>query len=90
MPYFSFMNGLNIISSSNYLGTPAQDEQTLIRYAFQVGFGFDVKFIRNFGANVNINYNNSFYYSSDSEQTIPSKMMTGFEYSAGLSYEFGP
>lgn len=89
MPYFSFMNGLNLITTSNYLGDQTIDDQTLIRYAYQVGFGFDVKFARNFGVNFNVNYNNSFYKSSDSELEIPSSMMTGFEYSGGLSYDFG-
>lgn len=88
MPYFSFMNGLNILSTSNYIGGSSEADELLIRYAFQVGFGFDVKFARNFGANFNINYNNSFYYSSDSEEIVPSYMMTGFEYSFGLAYDF--
>lgn len=89
MPYFSFMNGLNFISSSNFLGNTGVDDQSIIRYAFQVGFGTDIKIGRNFGINLNINYNNSFYSSSDSELQIPSYMMTGFEYSAGLTYGFG-
>lgn len=88
MPYFSFMNGLNLISNNNYLAG-GQDDQFLIRYAFQVGFGFDVKFARNVGVNFNINYNNSFYQNGDSYINQPSAMMTGFEYSGGVSYDFG-
>ncbi|MDQ3020315.1 MAG: hypothetical protein M3R36_07065 [Bacteroidota bacterium] len=89
MPYFSFMNGLNLISTSNYLGDPKVKDQFLVRYAFQVGFGLDVKFAKSFGVNLNINYNNSFYDAGDlyTLEPIPSSMMTGFEYSAGISYD---
>ncbi|MEO8210580.1 MAG: hypothetical protein ABI840_08455 [bacterium] len=89
MPYFSFMNGLNLVSTSNFLGDKDVEDQFLVRYAFQVGFGFDVKFARNFGANLNINYNNSFYEDYDIFIQQNSKMMTGFEYGAGLSYDLG-
>lgn len=89
MPYFSFMNGLNLVSTSNFLGNTDIEDQFLVRYAFQVGFGFDVKFARNFGVNLNINYNNSFYEDYDLYTNQNSKMMTGFEYGAGVSYDFG-
>lgn len=97
MPYFSFMNGINLISTSDYVGNgsnsdsqPAEGEdQSLIKYAFQVGFGFDVKFAKNFGVNMNINYNNSFYEDYDIYENQNSKMMTGFEYVGGLFYSFG-
>jgi hypothetical protein len=88
MPYFSFMNGLNLVSASNFLGDSSVDDQFLIRYALQVGFGFDVKFARNFGMNLSINYNNSFYQDDDIFTGVSSKMMTGFEYVAGISYDF--
>ncbi len=94
MPYFSFMNGINLVSTSGFLGkdslgNAAQPDQSLIRYAFQVGFGFDVKFARNFGINASINYNNSFYEDFDLYYDQNSKMMTGFEYIGGLTYNFG-
>lgn len=89
MPYFSFMNGINIISTSNYVGPDNLPGQTLIRYAFQVGFGMDVKFARQFGINLNINFNNSFYEDYDLYQEQNSKMMSGFEYGAGLTYDIG-
>ncbi len=63
--------------------------ETMIRYAFQVGFGIDVKFVKNFGINMNINFNNSFYEDYDVYDQQNSKMMTGFEYSGGLIYNFG-
>ncbi len=90
MPYFSFMNGLNLITNNNHLQGGGED-QFLVRYAFQVGFGFDVKFARNFGVNFNINYNNSFYDDGElyTEDPVPPAMMTGFEYGAGISYDFG-
>ncbi|MBK8551608.1 MAG: hypothetical protein IPL53_11320 [Ignavibacteria bacterium] len=97
MPYFSFMNGLNLITNSNHFSpqsnetTVGGEDQFLVRYAYQVGFGFDVKFTRQFGINLNINYNNSFYDDGDlyTENPTPSAMMTGFEYSAGISYDIG-
>lgn len=89
MPYFSFMNGLNLVSTSNFLGDDNIEDQFLVRYAFQVGFGFDVKFAKNFGVNLNINYNNSFYEDDNIYTGQSSKMMTGFEYGAGISYDFG-
>lgn len=97
MPYFSFMNGINLISTSNYVGngshtdshTAEGEDQSLIKYAYQVGFGFDVKFAKNFGINMNINYNNSFYEDYDVYEEQNSRMMTGFEYVGGLFYSFG-
>ena len=94
MPYFSFMNGINLVSANNFLGkdstgNAAREDQSLIRYAFQVGFGFDVKFARNFAINASINYNNSFYEDYDLYYQQDSKMMTGFEYVGGISYNFG-
>ncbi len=89
MPYFSFMNGINIISASDFVGNPEQGDQNKIKYAYQVGFGFDVKFARQFGINLNINFNNSFYEDYDLYEEQNSKMMSGFEYGAGLIYNFG-
>ncbi|HQY51079.1 MAG TPA: hypothetical protein PLD63_01780 [Ignavibacteria bacterium] len=88
MPYFSFMNGLNFISTSNYLGDPEIEDQFLLRYAFQVGFGIDVKFTKNMGMNLNINFNNSFYKDDDIFDQTNSQMMTGFEYNFGFMYDF--
>jgi hypothetical protein len=98
MPYVSFMNGLNVISQSDFKevnsgvneddSNPSKEDATIIRYAFQIGFGFDVKIARNFGVNLNIGYNNSFYQDYDIFDQESSKMMTGFEYGANLSYYF--
>ncbi|MFZ1320631.1 MAG: hypothetical protein WAT71_03665 [Ignavibacteria bacterium] len=88
MPYFSFMNGINFVSTSNYLGNSAIDDQFLVRYAYQVGFGFDVKFTKNMGMNLNINFNNSFYQDYDIFDDANSQMMTGFEYNFGIMYDF--
>ena len=88
MPYFSFMNGINIISASDFVGNDSPGDKTEIRYAFQVGFGFDVKFTKNFGINASINYNNSFWEDYDIYDQQNSEMMTGFEYVGGLTYNF--
>ncbi|HMQ67742.1 MAG TPA: hypothetical protein PKA90_02355 [Ignavibacteria bacterium] len=88
MPYFSFMNGINIISASDFAGDSNHDDETTVKYAFQVGFGFDVKFTKNFGINASINFNNSFWEDADPGIGQEGKMMTGFEYSGGLVYNF--
>ena len=82
------MNGINFVSTSNYLGNSAIDDQFLVRYAYQVGFGFDVKFTKNMGMNLNINFNNSFYQDYDIFDDANSQMMTGFEYNFGIMYDF--
>ncbi len=88
MPYFSFMNGINIISASEFVGDPNHADESTVKYAYQVGFGFDVKFTKNFGINASINYNNSFWEDSDPGIGQEGKMMTGFEYVGGLVYNF--
>lgn len=86
MPYFSFMNGINFFMNSESVN--GKEDESLIRYAFQLGFGFDVRFSRNFGINLNINYNNSFYDAGDIYAGQESAMTTGFEYAGGLTYFF--
>ena len=86
MPYVSFMNGLNIFMGKN--SVESRGDETLFRYAFQIGFGLDVKVARNFAVNLNINYNNSFYDDGYNYEEQPSAMSTGFEYSGGVSYIF--
>lgn len=88
MPYFSFMNGINIISATEFVGDVNHDDETTVKYAFQVGFGFDVKFTRNFGITASINFNNSFWEDADPGIGQAGKMMTGFEYLGGLVYNF--
>ncbi len=76
MPYFSFMNGLNIIQQDKNTDLEP-DRQTLFRYFMQVGFGLDFKISNPIIFNINMNYNNAFYN--------PYYMLTGFQYAAGIS-----
>ena len=80
MPYFSFMNGVNIISKDKDIDGD-NNEETLIRYMWQVGFGVAVKVVKEVNIDICAKYNNNFYN--------PDAMMTSFEYSAGLSFNFG-
>lgn len=80
MPYFSFINGINIISKDRDIDGDS-NEETLFRYMWQVGFGVAVKVAKEVNLDVCAKYNNNFYN--------PDAMMTSFEYSAGLSFNFG-
>ncbi|MBV6478177.1 MAG: hypothetical protein HGGPFJEG_00925 [Ignavibacteria bacterium] len=80
MPYFSFMNGFNIISQQRELDGDPNDE-TLVRYMWQVGFGIAFKIFKEVNLDLCAKYNNNFYH--------PDAMNTSFEYSGGLSYNFG-
>lgn len=80
MPYFSFMNGFNIFSQEKELdGDP--NEETLVRYMWQVGFGIAFKIFKEVNLDLCAKYNNNFYH--------PEAMNTSFEYSGGLSFNFG-
>jgi hypothetical protein len=77
MPYFSFINGFNLVFQDvNIEGK--KDEQTLLRYSWQAGFGVVFKVIKELNVDLNAKYNNNFYH--------PDAMMTSLEYGLGVSY----
>ena len=77
MPYFSFINGVNVIlQDRNLEGEP--DKQTLVRYVWQLGFGLTFKLMPQLNLDLSAKYNDDFY--------DPSAMMTSFEYTGGLSF----
>jgi len=88
MPYVSFMNGINIIQET--FGFFAMEDstgntsfhfentgdETLIRYAWQVGVGIMVNIISSLNVDLAVKYNAHFYHTES--------MNTGFEYGFGL------
>jgi hypothetical protein len=88
MPYFSFMNGINIINETFgfTIETDAKGneiiqfentgDQTLVRYAWQVGIGIMVNLVSSLNVDLAVKYNSHFYHTES--------MNTGFEYGFGL------
>jgi opacity protein-like surface antigen len=88
MPYFSFMNGINIINETFGFDVEVDStgnesfhfentgDETLVRYAWQVGVGIMVNIISNLNVDLAVMYNSHFYHTES--------MNTGFEYGFGL------
>ncbi|HOV98836.1 MAG TPA: hypothetical protein PK595_04605 [Bacteroidota bacterium] len=77
-PYFSFVNGLNLIFQNTELdGTKRYNN--MIKYHWQIGVGSIIMFNKKVGMDLSANYNNSFYKIE--------AMMTGFEYRLGIVYQ---
>ena len=77
MPFVQFMNGLNIIFENTNLEGEKEDK-TLVKYAWQVGFGISVNLISNLSVDVGVNYQSNFYQHE--------AMNTGFEYAFGIGF----
>jgi opacity protein-like surface antigen len=75
MPFIQFINGLNLISENTTLDGEIKDE-TLVRYAWQVGFGITINIVNNLSFDIGVNYQSNFYNHD--------AMNTGFEYAAGF------
>ncbi len=80
MPFFQFMNGINIVSENTNLEGEKKDE-TLVRYAWQVGFGLTFNIVSQLSIDVGVNYQSNFYE--------PEAMNTGFEYALGIGFAVG-
>ena len=80
MPFVQFMNGLNIISENTNLEGEMKDE-TLVKYAWQVGLGLTINIISFLSLDVGVNYQSNFYETE--------AMNTGFEYAAGIGIAIG-
>ena len=88
MLYFSFMNGINIINETFGFNVETDDQgneviyfvdtgdETLIRYAWQVGIGLMINIVSNLNVDLAVKYNSHFYHTDS--------MNTGFEYGFGL------
>ena len=80
MPYVQFMTGLNLVfQNEDYVGE--NEDENLVKFAWQVGFGFTVNLISNLSIDLGVNYQSNFYDDD--------AMNTGFEYTIGLGYALG-
>lgn len=77
MPFFQFMNGLNIIFENINLEGEKEDK-TLVKYAWQVGIGLTINLIENLSVDVGANYQSNFY--------LTEAMNNGFEYVFGIGF----
>ena len=82
MPFVSFMNGLNIIFQNFNYGVEnnIKTNETLVKYAFQVGLGITINLVSNLNLDLSANYNSHFY--------LHEEMMTAIEYTFGLGWKF--
>ena len=77
MPFFQFMNGLNIIFENTNLEGEKEDK-TLVKYAWQVGIGITINLVENLRIDVGANYQSNFYMTEI--------MNTEFEYVFGIGF----
>jgi len=80
MPFVQFMNGLNLVFENTNL-EGIKEEKTMVKYAWQIGFGLTVNVISNLSIDIGVNYQSNFYQHD--------AMNTGFEYTIGLGYALG-
>jgi hypothetical protein len=80
MPFFQFMNGLNLVFENTNLEGENEDK-TMLKYAWQVGFGLTVNVISDLSLDISVNYQSNFYQHD--------AMNTGFEYAFGIGYPIG-
>ena len=87
MPYITFMNGINIISQTigfhvdeeeNIHFDDESGDETLVRYAWQVGFGIMINIVSSLNVDLAVKYNSHFYHTE--------AMNTGFEYGFGIAW----
>ena len=75
MPFVQFMNGINILFENTNL-EGEKENKTLVKYAWQVGFGLTINLIDNLSIDVGANYQSNFYKTE--------AMNTGFKYAFGI------
>jgi len=80
MPFVQFMTGLNFVFENEDL-VGENEDKNLVKFAWQVGFGFTVNVISNLSIDLGVNYQSNFYDDD--------AMNTGFEYTIGLGYALG-
>jgi len=80
MPFVQFMNGLNLILENTNLEGKNEDK-TMVKYAWQIGFGLTVNVMRNLSLDIGVNYQSNFYQQDATN--------TGFEYAIGIGYAMG-
>ena len=80
MPYVQFMTGLNLVFENEDI-VGENEDKNLVKFAWQIGFGFTVNVISNLSIDLGVNYQSNFYDDD--------AMNTGFEYTIGLGYALG-
>jgi len=80
MPFVQFMNGLNLVFENTNLEGESE-EKTMVKYAWQIGFGLTINILSNPSFDIGVNYQSNFYQHD--------AMNTGFEYTFGIGYAFG-
>jgi opacity protein-like surface antigen len=80
MPFVQFMTGLNFVFENEDL-VGENEDKNLVKFAWQVGFGFTVNVISNLSIDLGVNYQSNFYDDD--------AMNTGFEYTIGLGWALG-
>ena len=80
MPYVQFMTGLNLVFENEDI-VGENEDKNLVKFAWQVGFGFTVNVISNLSIDLGVNYQSNFYDDD--------AMNTGFEYTIGLGWALG-
>jgi Outer membrane protein beta-barrel domain len=78
-PYFSFMTGFNLVLEE-YDIEGNKTDKSLMRFHFELGTGSYFAITKNLNIDFRISYN-AHFYQIDAQ-------MTGFEYTAGVLYEF--
>jgi opacity protein-like surface antigen len=74
------MNGLNIVFENTNL-EGVSEKKTMVKYAWQIGFGLTVNIITSLSVDIGVNYQSNFYQHD--------AMNTGFEYAFGIGYAVG-
>jgi len=80
MPFIQFMNGLNLVFENTNLEGESEDK-TMVKYAWQIGFGLTINILSNPSFDIGVNYQSNFYQHD--------AMNTGFEYAFGIGYAIG-
>ncbi|MGE5807049.1 MAG: hypothetical protein ACM34O_11440 [Ignavibacteria bacterium] len=75
MPFVQFMPGLNLVFENMNL-EGEKENRTLVKFAWQVGFGLTFNITRIFNFDIGVNYQSNFYQHD--------AMNTGFEYAIGF------
>lgn len=75
MPFLQFMNGINILFENTNLEGENRNN-TLVKYAWQIGFGITANISNNLNIDLGVNYQSDFYTTE--------AMMTGFKYAFGV------
>lgn len=87
MPFVSLGIGVNIVNE-RYLDNGLPVDKTGMHFAWQFGFGLMVALYGPVGLDLTAAYNNSFYDYGQGHDNPENRMLTGFQYNAGLNWFF--